>query len=639
MSMYRQLWLLLLLTILLSVVWGLSTSMLSARANLQEQLQLKNNDNASLLALALSQREMSRADMELTVAALFESGNYESIQVLDPSNKLLVERNEAQANPPTQAPAWLMALLPIAAPMGEAPIATPRKTIGSVRLQSQSRFAYHALWSTTWQMSLALGCAGLLSALLGSLTLQRIRRPLNGVIEQAQAIAERRFITRPESTVFELQALTRAMNSVVQRLKLIFEEEAARLEQVRQQANLDAATGLVNRSYFMARFRASLTAEESRDGSLLLLRVDQLGEINRRLGRTETDSLILQVSQALHRLAASYPDSVAGRLSGADFGLLLTVDVAIAEDLAQTLLAELIQSSAALLAEGSFVSMGLGAYRAGQDAGLLLAHVDAALAAAETRGGNAIQTAQTSDDAPRNRQEWGKLLQQAVLQRKVKLVEFPVVALDGSLLHSECPLRLAFSDAWLPAGQFVPLAERLELTAGLDLAALELGLQALVLYPTLLGLAINLSARSIRKSSFRQAVCELLERHPAERQRLWLEVNEQGAFAYLNDFHDFCHELAKYDCRLGVEHFGRQFAQIGQLHDLGLDYLKVDASFIREIESNTGNQAFLKGLCAIARSIDLQVIAEGVINPAQWQVLSTLGFHGVTGPGVPWPAG
>ena len=85
---------------------------------------------------------------------------------------------------------------------------------------------------------------------------------------------------------------------------------------------------------------------------------------------------------------------------------------------------------------------------------------------------------------------------------------------------------------------------------------------------------------------------------------------------------------------MGIEHFGRQFSEIGRLHDLGLDYIKVDASFIRGIESNPGNQAFLKGLSSIAHGIGLQVIAEGVISQAELDALSNVGFDGATGPAI-----
>lgn len=637
MSMYRQLWLLLLLTTLFSMVWSLSASTLSSRAYLQEQLRLKNNDNANTLALSLSQRSVDKVEMDLTVAALFDSGNYESISIVDPFDHVIVERHASDSG--TSAPRWFVSLLPIVAPAGQAQISGGWQQVGTVKLVSHSRFAYNALWNSTWQMTGALTIAGVVCALLGSLILARIRRPLNAVIAQAQAITERRFTTVPDSKVPELRPLTQAMNSVVQRLKSMFDDEAARLEQVRQQANQDSATGLANRSYFMARLRASLEAEDARAGSLLLLRIQQLGELNRKIGRADTDQVIQMVSLAIHKAGAKYEDSLAGRLNGADFGLTLPIDHQQTQALAKEMLDSLAQSSAPLLQGAHIACIGIAYYQAGQNASSLLAQVDAALASAEAQGGNTITTIQSTQEQARSQQQWGQLLQQAVQQKRVKLAEFPVVNFQGGLLHSECPLRLALDDesGWLTAGQFLPLAERLELTSMLDLAAVTLSLQQLALHPELAGLAINLSARSVQQAQFRQQLRELLQQHLAVTPRLWLEVAEVGVLAHFEAFQTFCLDLKHIGCRLGIEHFGRQIAQIGQLHDLGLDYLKVDASFIRDVHNSPGNQAFLKGLSTIAHSIDLQVIAEGVSSEAEMQALASLGFNGATGPAVAWP--
>ena len=70
------------------------------------------------------------------------------------------------------------------------------------------------------------------------------------------------------------------------------------------------------------------------------------------------------------------------------------------------------------------------------------------------------------------------------------------------------------------------------------------------------------------------------------------------------------------------------------MHDLGLDFLKVDSSFVRGIDSNPGNAAFLKGLSSIAHGIGLQVLAEGVATQAEFEALKALGFDGATGPAV-----
>ncbi|MBK7017600.1 MAG: diguanylate cyclase [Sulfuritalea sp.] len=98
------------------------------------------------------------------------------------------------------------------------------------------------------------------------------------------AITNRRFVTIPEPDVPELHQLAEAMNSTVERLKLMFDEEAARLEAVRREANFDSLTGLANRDYLIAELRSALDNEHSRGGTLLLIRVADLVGVNRRPG-------------------------------------------------------------------------------------------------------------------------------------------------------------------------------------------------------------------------------------------------------------------------------------------------------------------------------------------------------------------
>jgi EAL domain-containing protein (putative c-di-GMP-specific phosphodiesterase class I)/GGDEF domain-containing protein len=635
MSMYRQLWLALIISTLLALTGSLLASTLSARGYLQEQLRMKNADNAAALALSLSHRNPDAVEVELAVAALFDSGHYQSIRAVDPAGKLIVERVAQQEK--RAAPAWFMRSLPLAAPPGVAQISNGWKQVGTVTLVSHTDFAYKALWNSTIEMIGALVGAGLLGGYLGTLTLRRLRKPLHDVVEQAKAISERRFTVIPEPEVPELRQLASAMNSTVLRLKTMFEEEASRLEAVRREANHDALTGLANRAHFMGRLRAVLETEESPVSSLLLVRVANLAEINRRLGREATDNLLKLFGQVLDECARHFPDGLAARLNGADFGLLLRGHGAPLA-VAKKLLGALIGETSAFLGNEPVAYIGAAHFRFGAEFGNLLSQVDAALAQAESGGVSGVAEATLSEEegTPRSAEQWADMIRLALAQHWVRLVSFPVINFNGGLAHRECPLRLKFSadGEWLPAGRFLPVAERLGLTSALDLAAIRLGLEQLAADPALPGLAINLSARSIQDEEFRKQVRALLTAQAKTSPRLWLEVNEHGVLAHFDAFRDFCKDLAGAGCKLGLEHFGRQFSEIGRMHDLGLDYLKVDASFVRGVESNSGNQAFLKGLTGIAHNIGLQVFAEGVVSAAELDALGPLGFDGATGPAI-----
>ncbi|OGB22117.1 MAG: diguanylate cyclase [Burkholderiales bacterium RIFCSPLOWO2_02_FULL_57_36] len=635
MSLYRQLWLAIVISTLLALGGSLVASLLSARGYLESQLSIKNTDNATALALSLSQGSPDAVMADLVVASLFDSGHYELIRITDPMGGLITERIAPAGD--LDAPAWFVNALPVRAHPGVAQISSGWKQFGTVTLVSHSRFAYGALWKSAYEMVFALAVAGLIGGYLGSLVLRRLRGPLNAVIEQAKAIAQRRFVTIDEPSVPELRQLAVAMNATVGRLKSMFEEEAVRLETVRREANFDPLTGLTNRSHFMARLRQSLDSEDAVGGSLVLIRLADLVGVNRRLGRAATDDFLRLVGGALGECAAQSGLGVAARLNGADFAVLLS-DAIDGRAAAEQLLQVLVVVAAPYVENGVVASMGVGRFKYGSDMGALLARVDIALASAEMAGANAVREApqDDADEMPRTSDQWALMIRRALEHGWVRLISFPVVDADGKLSHRECPLRLMFDEKgeWLPAGRFLPIAERLKLTPALDLAAVGLGIKELQLHPQLPGLAINLSASSVGDAGFRKALVALLENQKSTTSRLWLEVAEAGALKHLDDFRELCSSLKTVGCRVGLEHYGHQFSQIGALHDLGLDYLKVDSSFVRGVESNAGNVAFLKGLCSIAHNIGLQVLAEGVATQAELDALIRLGFDGVTGPGV-----
>jgi len=106
------------------------------------------------------------------------------------------------------------------------------------------------------------------------------------------------------------------------------------------------------------------------------------------------------------------------------------------------------------------------------------------------------------------------------------------------------------------------------------------------------------------------------------------------AFRHLAEFRALCQAVKPLGTKVGLEHVGYQFSRISDLHDLGLDYVKIDAGLIWDIHANPDRQAFLRGLCMIAHSIGLMTIAEGVQSQAEIKILPGLGMDGMTGPGI-----
>ncbi len=634
MSLFRQLWLTVIASMVITFAGSFVVSMLTARHYLEQQLAMKNGDNAASLALSMSQLSKDPVTIELQVSALFDTGQYASVKLFTPEGKVMIEK----VSPPESGdvPQWFTALFPIDSVPGQAQVTTGWTQFGTIQLVSHSRFAYQELWDGALKMLLWFVAGGVLLGLLGMRLLGGIKRPLDAVVEQASAISDRRFVCIEEPATPELRSVARAMNAMVDRLKNIFAEETARLEQVRREVNLDSLTGLANRAFFMNQLDGALNSDDAPPyGLIFLVRVADLMGINKRAGREAADEVLRRVGKSLSQQVSLYPGAVAARLNGADFALLLPGQQAAAT-VADFLLDNLRNLASAGLIEGESIGhVAAGRYQHGEGGGALLARIDAALAAAETQSGAAwVQAESSADSQATSNADWKKLLEGAITNQRLRLIEFPVADQAHTLLHMECPLRLQATDngEWLTAGSFMPMASRLAMTTELDLAAARLALERIAAGTP--AVAVNLSGESVIDAGFRTRLHDLIAARPELARRLWLEVSELGAFRHFEDFRALCGALRPLGCRLGIEHFGRQFSEIGRLHAIGLDYLKVDGSFIRAIDQHQGNQAFLKGLCSIAHNLGLIVIAENVRTSEELAALPDLGFDGATGPVV-----
>ncbi len=637
MSLFRRIWLTIIGLTLAAFVGSLFVNVFTARGYLEKQLFIKNQDNATALALSMSQQvDKDPVTMELLLSALFDNGHYQEIRLTDPAGKIIVER-KATTDLDLGAPAWFVALLPIKVAPGVAHISDGWKQYGSISLASHSRFAYRDLWKGTLELVGWFLLGGIVAGLLGNLLLRLITRPLDQVVAQARAIAERRYISVEVPETPEMKTVVMAMNDMVARVRQMFAEEASRLDLMRKKLDLDPSSGLPNREFFMSHLHDALESEDAAaQGTLAIIRLNDLGDVNRKLGRIETDKFIRAVGDML-KSACSGSKCLSARLNGTDFALIEQEDEnagTLGMRLANALL-NLRDSRGLPIDELYFI--GAIRYRRGDPVGKIMSGCDRLLAQAESRGANTVvvDDGVTDPTPPIPSETWRELITLALKESRIKLVSFPVVALgEPALLHREGVLRLQteLDGPWRPAGDFMPFALRLQLTARLDLGVVKLAMETLRKEAG--NLAINLSADTFSNPDFRAQFVAQISGQGSLAERLWVEVPEEAAVGHFDSFHELCRNLKPLGCNIGIENFGRKLAASDKLADLGVDYVKVDSSFVRGIEQNEGNREFLASLCKMMHSIGIKVIAVGVQHPEEILTLTTLGFDGATGPGV-----
>ena len=637
MSLIRQIRLLLLGTLLLAFVGSVGVTIVSARDTLQTQLRLKNSDNATSLALVLSQQRGEPQLMELVMSAQFDSGFYRRIRLISTTGQALFSR-EADV-PPAHAPAWFVRLVPIESTPGQAQVSDGWRALGSVQVVSHPGFAYDELWRGSLRSAAILAALGVLAALLASVVVKRIRRPLDRAVSQAQALVNGEFVIVPEPKVPELRRVTRAMNGMVSRLKTIFEAQAAQVEALRRQAHADPLTGLANRQQFIGELVATLRNEETEnDGALLLLRLIDLARINRDLGHAATDRMIAAVAAELQSHAGEMAGCRLGRLNGSDFAVTLPAGHAtLATAMA---LADRMQRVLADFGSSSGVAIGAVTVRADRPVPELMGSADAALARAESRGAFAVEVLDI-DDLPgpvrdgQGEAVWRQQILDALEQERAVLVRYPVLDKAGQSLHLECPMRLQLEAGgpFETAARWLPLALRTRLTPLLDERAVRLALTATAndAQPR----CINLSSASLLDSGFAARLRALALSMPVPARMLWLEVPETAAVDHFELVQELARQLRPLGIRFGLEHAGARLGQNKRLLEAGLDYVKLDTSIIHGVDSDPARATFLRGVVAMLHGLSLQVIAEGVGTAAEADAAWAAGVDGQTGP---WPS-
>ena len=169
MSLIKQLWIAIGLITALSLGGSFIVSTLSARHYLEQELMVKNMDNAASLALSLSQMPKDDVTVALQIASQFDTGHYRLIRLTSPAGATLVEREyTGQA---ATAPRWFMTLIPIATRPGSAQIQDGWHQFGSLHVETHDRYAYESLWGATRQLLWWILGGGLLSGLIGTLAL------------------------------------------------------------------------------------------------------------------------------------------------------------------------------------------------------------------------------------------------------------------------------------------------------------------------------------------------------------------------------------------------------------------------------------------------------------------------------------
>ncbi|HZP87106.1 MAG TPA: EAL domain-containing protein [Burkholderiales bacterium] len=414
-------------------------------------------------------------------------------------------------------------------------------------------------------------------------------------------------------------------------------------EQIVRLAHYDELTGLPNRNLFNTHLAHAISRAMRNEQSLavLFIDLDRFKNINDALGHDIGDEVLQSVATRLSDCVRA--SDILARLGGDEF-------IVIAEDIAEPdVVARLAEKLLTTVAEPVLVrnhefalsvSIGVSIFpQDGTDAQTLLKNADTAMYRAKETGRNAVKFYSAyMGSANVDRLSWETQLKKAISDGDQFVLHYqPRLSLvSGRLTAVECLVRWSNPTRGLvPPGQFIPLCEELGLIRQLGTWVLRTAAAQTVAWRKVglgrIQIAVNISAQQLYASDFLDELRDVLDSCGLEPGALELEITESVMMQRTQHVADLLHAIRTLGIALAVDDFGTGYSSLAYLKRLPIHSLKIDRSFVYEVPDDAGDISIVRAVIALAHSLGMTVVAEGVENRRQLNFLRSEGCDEIQG--------
>lgn len=404
-------------------------------------------------------------------------------------------------------------------------------------------------------------------------------------------------------------------------------------QQLLRQANYDILTGLPNRMLALDRLKLAL-AQARRDQTMvgvMFLDLDNFKHINDTMGHDAGDHMLIEASRRIS--ACLRGTSTVARLGGDEFLIILpalaspSATEQVAERILQTFVPPFDIASQEVFVS---TSIGIAIYPGdGDNSSNLLQNADAAMYEAKNRGKSSYQRFEPEmKEISQERLQTESLLRRALEMHEFELRFQPMMRLgDNRIMGAEALLRWNNPTLGLVApDRFIPLAEETGLIISIGRWVIREACHAVSRWQKQTGdpviMAVNVSPRQFRDPHFVETVSAALAETGLEGQYLELEITERLILDNNLETDRVLRDLDAMGVRLSVDDFGTGYSALGYLKNYPFDTLKIDKSFVSDLNRDSDDTALVRAIINMAHSLSLQVVAEGVEYPDQRQFLA-----------------
>lgn len=403
-------------------------------------------------------------------------------------------------------------------------------------------------------------------------------------------------------------------------------------------AHYDTLTGLTNRAHFRVVLETALKTATARagHGAVMCLDLDNFKTVNDTLGHATGDALLVEVGRRV-KSAIDKTDVVA-RLGGDEFAVLLkrAADEATVQQVADRIILAMSEPCEVL---GAVVpvraSIGIARFpKDGITVDEMMQHADLALYDAKTHQPGSMRFfASRMGEQIRRRLVLERDLREALERNQLSLHFQPKVDLENWEVQGfEALLRWKHPEHGdIPPVEFIPVAEESGLILPMGEWALQEACRQAATWPDHLQVAVNISPVQVMAQNLPNAIRKALQESRLQPDRLELEITESVFINETSGTVDQLHALRKLGVQIALDDFGTGYSSLAYLRRFPFDTLKIDRAFVRELLTSRDARAIVRNILALASSLRMSTVAEGVEEPAQVTVLENEGCNLVQG--------
>jgi len=409
-------------------------------------------------------------------------------------------------------------------------------------------------------------------------------------------------------------------------------------DQLLHDAFHDSLTGLPNKALFIDRVGQTMrrARKNGQPFAVLFLDVDNFKAVNDSLGHAAGDSMLMAFAWRVGQIIR--PEDTLARLGGDEFTLLLPTlqsaeeSLSIAEEIRDALTDPFdVDGQEIFLTASIGIVTGPGSF---SSAGELLRDAETAMYRAKARG--RARSVVFDEDMHRDASERLKL--ETDLTKAVENGEFvpyyqPIIDLRSGRVHGfEALIRWEHpTDGLVPPGAFIPLAEETGLIVPMGEFMLEASARQLRIwqerYPAFnnLSMSVNLSVEQMKTEGIVTRLSDIIDRSGIRPELIKIEVTESGIMENMDYALAVLKEFENRAFHLSIDDFGTGYSSLSHLHRFPFHFLKIDQSFVGDMEQKRENMEIVRTIVSLAHSLGKSVIAEGVEEESQLNVLKALG--------------